>query len=134
MNVKNVIRILKPDFFYTFLGPAMINVWKAKSQNICFWKILWRAVFSLWSQILEELHSKYIFFPNWTIDGTHHWSDQNWLDRHEIGFLRTHKTSYIKTYCRFCNIFTKNKIEGTPILKLAMVKRQISLTNIFSFF
>ena len=48
-----------------------------------------------------------IFFPNWTID---HWFDKNWLGRHKRGFIRTDRTSYIKTNCCFCSFFTEKTI------------------------
>ena len=90
--------------FLHFLGLPMNKVWEAKPQNISLLKNVVESFFSLWSQILQSLHSKY-FFPNWTIDGAHLWFDKNWLGRHKRRLLRTHRTSYIKTHCCFCSSF-----------------------------
>ena len=85
------------------LGAKLWIKYERQSLKIFFyWKMLWRAFFSLWSQILQSLHSKY-FFPNWAIDGAHHWFDKNWLGRHKRDFLRTHRTSCC--FCSFCTIW-----------------------------
>ena len=109
MNVKNVIWFLKPEFF-TIFGAELWKKYGRQSLKIFFyWKMLWRAFFSLWSQILQSLYSKY-FFPNLAIDGAHHWFDKNWLGRHRRGFLRTHRTSCIKWNCCCCFFFTEKTI------------------------
>ena len=69
LNVKNVCNLIfETRFSYSFLGCAMNKVWEAKPQNISLLKNVMDSFFSLWSQILQSLHSKY-FFPNWTTDG-----------------------------------------------------------------
>ena len=68
--------IFETGFFYGFWCWAMNKIWEAKPQNIFLLKNVVESFFSLWSHILQSLHSKY-FFPNWAIDGAQHWFDKN---------------------------------------------------------
>ena len=111
LNVKNVIWFLKPDFFTVFWAELWIKYGRQSLWTYFLLKNVVESFFSIWSQILQWLHSKY-FFPNWAIDGEHHWFDKNWLGRHKRGFLRTHMTSYIKTVTHCCSwsFFTEKTI------------------------